>query len=108
MGGHPQEGRVGWSEDLGLYPESAGKSLVDFGVVGDTHGSELHFEKLALGTGGGWTGRGQQWKAGQRPGSCGSSAELSGGRYHEEGEKRARTEATKCHPRAVILASHKV
>lgn len=57
MGGHPQEGRVGWSEDLGLYPESAGKSLVDFGVVGDTHGSELHFEKLALGTGGGWTGR---------------------------------------------------
>lgn len=105
MGGHPQEGRVVWSEDLGLYPESAGKSLVDFGVVSDTHGSELHFEKLALGTGGGWTGR---WKAEQRPGGYGSSTELSGGRYHEEGEKRARTEATKCHPRAVILASHKV
>lgn len=65
MGGHPQEGRVGWSEDLGLYPESAGKSLVDFGVVGDTHGSELHFEKLALGTGGGWMGRGQRQNSGQ-------------------------------------------
>lgn len=53
MGRHPQEGRVGWSEDLGLYPESEGKSLVDFRVLGDTHRSELRFEKLALGMGGG-------------------------------------------------------
>lgn len=44
---------MGWREDLGLYPESEGKSLVDFRVVGDAHRSELHFEKLALGLGGG-------------------------------------------------------
>lgn len=36
---------MGQSEDLGLYPESEGKPLVDFRVAGDTHRSDLHFEE---------------------------------------------------------------
>lgn len=36
---------MGQSEDPGLYPESEGRLLVDFRVVGDTHRSDLYFEE---------------------------------------------------------------
>lgn len=41
----------------GLHPQREEKPLVDFGVEGDTHGSDLHCEVSVLGMSGGRTGR---------------------------------------------------